>query len=391
MVLGKLHHTHTHTHKDTQPTRPRPPPPPPPRAPGPMAPHTRDPFPTPFRRDTHCTREKTIRQTDSGSGLGVAEGKVPRLPAPATNGSGCLGIGRWPGWVRLLAASGDTGRLWRRPWTGDKARDEPSPPPCLPLPGRPRRALGAGSPRAWSLSCRPPAACSHGADAHAHAHAHYWRGPATEAAGAAGEALCGPRPWVHGWFSGRILACHAGGPGSIPGPCNAPSPFGPAAPTARYASSLPPSEHLAKATSAPLWGPAHAPSRPRPCRTFPSSSLARSPWGQNSARPGAKGPAPPAHTPALPFFSLMTARLAPVSRFTARNASTHQLALPPTRSSPSLGTTSHRRPSHQPPPHTHPHTHTPTHTPTHTRSGSLYPHSRNPPLLHNRQKPSCHA
>ena len=24
----------------------------------------------------------------------------------------------------------------------------------------------------------------------------------------------------HGWFSGRILACHAGGPGSIPGPCN---------------------------------------------------------------------------------------------------------------------------------------------------------------------------
>ena len=200
-------HTHTHTHKDTQPTRPRPPPPP--RAPGPMAPHTRDPFPTPFRRDTHCTREKTIRQTDSGSGLGVAEGKVPRLPAPATNGSGCLGIGRWPGWVRLLAASGDTGRLWRRPWTGDKARDEPSPPPCLPLPGRPRRALGAGSPGAWSLSRRPPAACSHGADAHAHAHAHahYWRGPATEAAGAAGEALCGPRPWVHGWFSGRILTC----------------------------------------------------------------------------------------------------------------------------------------------------------------------------------------
>ena len=122
-----------------------------------MAPHTRDPFPTPFRRDTHCTREKTIRQTDSGSGLGVAEGKVPRLPAPATNGSGCLGIGRWPGWVRLLAASGDTGRLWRRPWTGDKARDEPSPPPCLPLPGRPRRA----APRRalGGLALRVPGAC----------------------------------------------------------------------------------------------------------------------------------------------------------------------------------------------------------------------------------------
>ena len=23
----------------------------------------------------------------------------------------------------------------------------------------------------------------------------------------------------HWWFSGRILACHAGGPGSIPGQC----------------------------------------------------------------------------------------------------------------------------------------------------------------------------
>ena len=26
---------------------------------------------------------------------------------------------------------------------------------------------------------------------------------------------------MHWWFSGRILACHAGGPGSIPGQCNA--------------------------------------------------------------------------------------------------------------------------------------------------------------------------
>ena len=24
----------------------------------------------------------------------------------------------------------------------------------------------------------------------------------------------------HRWFSGRMLACHAGGPGSIPGQCN---------------------------------------------------------------------------------------------------------------------------------------------------------------------------
>ena len=30
---------------------------------------------------------------------------------------------------------------------------------------------------------------------------------------------------MHGWFSGRILACHAGGPGSIPGPCSHSVPF----------------------------------------------------------------------------------------------------------------------------------------------------------------------
>ena len=26
--------------------------------------------------------------------------------------------------------------------------------------------------------------------------------------------------YLHRWFSGRMLACHAGGPGSIPGRCN---------------------------------------------------------------------------------------------------------------------------------------------------------------------------
>ena len=29
----------------------------------------------------------------------------------------------------------------------------------------------------------------------------------------------------HWWFSGRILACHAGGPGSIPGQCKRPDFF----------------------------------------------------------------------------------------------------------------------------------------------------------------------
>ena len=31
--------------------------------------------------------------------------------------------------------------------------------------------------------------------------------------------------WVHGWFSGRILACHAGDPGLLPGPCSHSVPF----------------------------------------------------------------------------------------------------------------------------------------------------------------------
>ncbi|KAF4525584.1 hypothetical protein B566_EDAN010443 [Ephemera danica] len=33
---------------------------------------------------------------------------------------------------------------------------------------------------------------------------------------------CSPatRAARHRWFSGRMLACHAGGPGSIPGRCN---------------------------------------------------------------------------------------------------------------------------------------------------------------------------
>ena len=30
---------------------------------------------------------------------------------------------------------------------------------------------------------------------------------------------------MHGWFSGRILTCHAGGPGLFPGPCSYSVPF----------------------------------------------------------------------------------------------------------------------------------------------------------------------
>ena len=36
------------------------------------------------------------------------------------------------------------------------------------------------------------------------------------------------RNWTqiaHGWFSGRILTCHEGGPGSFPGPCSRGDPF----------------------------------------------------------------------------------------------------------------------------------------------------------------------
>lgn len=56
--------------------------------------------------------------------------------------------------------------------------------------------------------------------------------PVAGQAGTLGEPHCDSVGWqaspAHGWFSGRILACHAGGPGSIPGPCRGQSPFGPA-------------------------------------------------------------------------------------------------------------------------------------------------------------------
>ena len=35
-----------------------------------------------------------------------------------------------------------------------------------------------------------------------------------------GRSFCPLSSGLHRWFSGRMLACHAGGPGSIPGRCN---------------------------------------------------------------------------------------------------------------------------------------------------------------------------
>ena len=67
-------------------------------------------------------------------------------PAVWGSGAGQAGSGSWLPLATL-------GRLWRRPWTRDKAQDEPSPPPCLPLPGRPRRAAPQG------LALRVPGAC----------------------------------------------------------------------------------------------------------------------------------------------------------------------------------------------------------------------------------------
>ena len=40
-----------------------------------------------------------------------------------------------------------------------------------------------------------------------------------DATRAIGSALPGATIHPHRWFSGRMLACHAGGPGSIPGRC----------------------------------------------------------------------------------------------------------------------------------------------------------------------------
>ena len=44
---------------------------------------------------------------------------------------------------------------------------------------------------------------------------------------------------VHGWFSGRSLACHAGGPGCFPGPCSHSVPFWGASVIALLVKNLP--------------------------------------------------------------------------------------------------------------------------------------------------------
>ena len=110
----------------------------------------------------------------------------------------------------------------RRPWTAEKAQDGPSTPASLrpsvlPTASRPGVASVPGA----SHSGGPSASCSNGAHAHG---ASSDQGPAVGGERRWGSAG-GRRPSVHGWFSGRILACHAGGPGSIPGPCSRSVPF----------------------------------------------------------------------------------------------------------------------------------------------------------------------
>ncbi|XP_038442386.1 basic proline-rich protein-like [Canis lupus familiaris] len=222
-------HAHTRTHL---------PPPPTPRHPG--SAHNPSSGPQPAPAGAHCTGRRAIRPWAFGgapggkgrSALSCAGHRRPALPgnrarvrlgqaAPpgrtVSGGGPAPGRGRRVSRVRLGASLG--------PWA-PRAGPSPSPSPS-PSP----RRICTGAEPVLQTAGPPPAP----------AQRVLTTGRAGTTTSAAGEAVWWPPPPVHGWFSGRILACHAGGPGSIPGPCSAPPPFG----RARPASSRTRSSHRA--------------------------------------------------------------------------------------------------------------------------------------------------
>ena len=132
-----------------------------------------------------------------------------------------------------------------------------------------------------SHSGGPSASCSNGAHAHG---AGSDQGPAV-----GGERRWGSvgrrwgsgghrRPSAHGWFSGRILACHAGGPGSIPGPCRRSVPFW--CPQPQSGAGFP-SCHTQGTGPATARSPPHLPAPVLPMQTLPPHT-----------HPGARPPGP---------------------------------------------------------------------------------------------------
>lgn len=177
-----------------------------------------------------------------------------------------------------------------------------------------------------------------------------------ECAGRHSDSVQGQPASVHGWFSGRILACHAGGPGSIPGPCSLRSPFGPPAPTSQRLSLPPPCAQGMRTRPAPaqLSSAQLSWARVRPLTSAPSQrpscpSLLR-PGNGDPGSPGPLSPSPfppqPSSCPTTPSHLLLvssspsTCALSPtrLPRLPTGTGRLHLLAPPlPVSSLPRLG------------------------------------------------------
>ena len=93
---------------------------------------------------------------------------------------------------------------------------------------------------------------------------------------------------MHGWSSGRILACHAGGPGSIPGPCNPSVPFWSrtAAPEPSEVCPLKGAQGSAPATAGCHLPPAASPTQLPTTPPAPTHGpAAKPPWPRPPVRP----------------------------------------------------------------------------------------------------------
>ncbi|XP_038445143.1 basic proline-rich protein-like [Canis lupus familiaris] len=248
------------TDADTHTRAPTLPPPPPRGTPG--AHHNPSSGPQPAPAGAHCTGRRAIRPWDS----------VWRRPRPRERAQG------EPSPPRGLA--GTVGAA-RRP----EPEPEPEPEPSAHLHGRGACLADRGPPPAPAQRVLTT-------------------GRAGTTTSAAGEAVWWPPPPVHGWFSGRILACHAGGPGFDSRPMQRAAPFWPRAPGFLAHALKPQGLSLNQLCSRRGPCPPAPPRFPLPTCLFWSLARGRQPWPPRS-HPAAR-PLPPdvAQVPARPHVSL---------------------------------------------------------------------------------------
>nr|XP_031292654.1 collagen alpha-1(I) chain-like [Camelus dromedarius] len=201
-----------------------------------------------------------------------AQPHLPRVACP-TGIRAQARLGPVPGFLGdtdSLAAALD-GRFGSAGWAESASVPASSFPPTAPRPGGPPR-----SPEPLLRSLTAPATLERMSMASSE--------PPVLAVG--GERRWGGvgrrRPSVHGWFSGRILACHAGGRVRFPAHAATQSPFGPAA----HSGARLPSPTL-KAPVLPQHAPPSPPPHPSPVLPTPAPPTLR---GTKTPTPRAKPP-----------------------------------------------------------------------------------------------------